>query len=79
VSSIRDEWIVNQRLVENRTYSAIGRDVDLSPKRCRDIVRKHQRKAEEKAERDRRHKVRLEALNYWLALLRAIKSAEVQR
>ena len=84
MTSIRDKWIVDQRLVENRTYSAIGRDVDLSPHHCRNIVSKHQLKSAEKVRRDRLtrwrcYKHRHETLKYWRTLLRAIESAEVQR
>ena len=84
MSSVRDEWIVNQRLVEKRTYSAIGRDVDLTPQYCAAIVRKHKLKASVKARRDRLTRRRLfhhrrETLRYWRTLLRAIESAEVQR
>ena len=77
MNSKRDEWIVNQRLVHNRTFDSIGHDVGLGRERVRQIVRAHERKKQQKAERDRRHKVRVEALNYWLKLLRDIKSAEV--
>ena len=77
MNSKRDGWIVNQRLVHNRTFDSIGHDVGLGRERVRQIVRAHERKKQQKAERDRRHKVRLEALNYWLKLLRDIKSAEV--
>ena len=76
MSSERNEWIVNQRLVHNRTFDSIGHDVGLGRERVRQIVRAHQRKKEQKAERDRRHKVRLEGLKYWLKLLRDIQSAE---
>lgn len=79
MSSKRDEWIVNQRLVHNRTFDSIGHDVGLGRQRVRQIVKEHERKKKQKAERDRRHKIRLEALNYWLKLLRDIKSAEVCR
>ena len=79
MSSKRDEWIVNQRLVHNRTFDSIGHDVGLGRERVRQIVKAHERKKQQKVERDRRHKIRLEALNYWLRLLRDIKAAEVKR
>ena len=48
MSSKRDEWIVNQRLVHNRTFDSIGHDVGLGRERVRQIVKAHERK---KAER----------------------------
>ena len=84
MSSKRDKWIANQRLVHNRTFDSIGHDVGLSQSRVRQIVRDVERKKQQKAERDRVtrwrcYKHRRETLRYWRTLLHAIHSAEVCR
>lgn len=76
-SAERNEWIIYERLVKNRTYEDIAHDVNVGRQQVRNIVVKHQFIKKRREEEKSTLAIRRRQLAYINAVCRSIESATI--